>query len=307
MSTNIFLEQENLQMLWEVLIDEPLIKQLCNTEVKLNELVRIFESNVSEFFMVEKNNCNNLIELNKKYILLIINYVMKITNTTNTTNTTNNSNTNNIQNQNAQNQYRKIKIHPEEPLKQPITFEDIQNDRRSLFEKELNKKQDEFANAMTLSVPPVPKFSDTLDEPISEIELEIKRIQEQRNYDIEIINNTNKNSNTAVDENWLKPQETSIKNEKLMKINNTNINTLNSINASNNTKHITWEDEVEQNEVTNIFGKLKKITANTINFENNDDNYHYSNTSNIFQDQIDEIKKDISVLNEKLDLILQKL
>jgi hypothetical protein len=244
--------------------------------------------------MVEKNNCNNLIELNKKYILLIINYVMKITNTTN------NSNTNNIQNQNAPNQYRKIKIHPEEPLKQPITFEDIQNDRMSLFEKEFNKKQDEFTNAMTLQVPPVPKFSDTLDEPISEIELEIKRIKEQRNYDIEIINNTNKNSNTAVDENWLKPQETSIKNEKLVKLNSiTNLNTI-------NTKHISWEDEVEQNKV-NIFGKLKKITANTINFENNDDNYHNSNTSNDFQNQIDEIKKDISVLNEKLDLILQKL
>jgi hypothetical protein len=294
MSINNFFEKENLQMLWEVLVDEPLIKQLCNTEVKLNELVRIFESNVSEFFMVEKNNCNNLIELNKKYILLIINYVMKITNTTN------NSNTNNIQNQNAPNQYRKIKIHPEEPLKQPITFEDIQNDRMSLFEKEFNKKQDEFTNAMTLQVPPVPKFSDTLDEPISEIELEIKRIKEQRNYDIEIINNTNKNSNTAVDENWLKPQETSIKNEKLVKLNSiTNLNTI-------NTKHISWEDEVEQNKV-NIFGKLKKIKANTINFENNDDNYHNSNTSNDFQNQIDEIKKDISVLNEKLDLILQKL
>jgi hypothetical protein len=216
------------------------------------------------------------------------------------TNTTNNSNTNNIQNQNAPNQYRKIKIHPEEPLKQPITFEDIQNDRMSLFEKEFNKKQDEFTNAMTLQVPPVPKFSDTLDEPISEIELEIKRIKEQRNYDIEIINNTNKNSNTAVDENWLKPQETSIKNEKLVKLNSiTNLNTI-------NTKHISWEDEVEQNKV-NIFGKLKKITANTINFENNEDNYHNSNTSNDFQNQIDEIKKDISVLNEKLDLILQKL
>jgi hypothetical protein len=295
MSINYFLEQDNLQMLWEVLIDEPLIKKMCNTEVKLNELVRIFESNVSEFFMVEKNNCNNLIELNKKYILLIINYVMKITNT------------NNIQNQNAQNQFRKIKIHPEEAVKQPITFEDIQNDRMSLFEKELTKKQDEFANAMSLQVPPVPKFSDTLDEPISEIELEIKRIQEQRNYDIEIINNTNKNTNgnLSLDENWLKPQETSIKNEKLVKL---------------NTKHITWEDEVEENEATNIFGKLKKITANTISlnspispittissniFENNDKNYHHSD--NIFQDQIDEIKKDISVLNEKLDLILQKL
>jgi hypothetical protein len=278
MSINYFLEQDNLQMLWEVLMDEPLIKKICNTEVKLNELVRIFEANVTEFFMVEKNNCNNLIELNKKYILLIINYVMKITNTAN------NSNTNNMQNQ-----FRKIKIHPEEAIKQPITFEDIQNDRMSLFEKELTKKQDEFTNAMSLPVPPVPKFSDTLDEPISEIELEIKKIQEQRNYDIEIINNTNtnKNGNLSLDENWLKPQETSIKNEKLVKL---------------NTKHITWEDEAEENEAVNIFGKLKKITADTINANNAN-----SFENNIFQDQIDEIKKDISVLNEKLDLILQKL
>jgi hypothetical protein len=298
MSNNIFLEQENLQMLWEVLIDEPLIKQLCNSEVKLNELVRIFESNVSEFFMVERNNCNNLIELNKKYILLIINYVMKITNTPN------NSNANNIQNQIPPNQYKKIKIHPEEPRKQPITFEDIQNDRMTLFEKELNKKQDEFTNAMTLPVPPVPKFNDTLDEPMSEIELEIKRIQEQRNYDIEIINNTNKNSNITANENWLKPQETSIKNEKLIKINT--INNLSTVNANSSPKHISWEDEVEENEAVNIFGKLKKIKTNTNNFENNNDDEHV-NTGNNFQLQIDEIKKDISILNEKLDLILQKL
>jgi len=293
MSINNFLEQENLQMLWEVLIDEPLIKQSCNTELKMNDLIRIFESNVRDFFIIEKNNCNNLIELNKKYILLIINYVMKITNTPNL-----NNNNNNI-NSSTTNQYRKIKIHTDEPVKQSITFEEIQNDRKTLFEKELNKKQEEFTNAMTLHVPPVPIFSDNLDQPISEIELEIKRIQEQRNYDIEIINNTNNNSNLSLDENWLKPQETSIKNEKLIKLNS--INSLTSVNMNNSTKHITWEDEVEeieqnqekiQSEANTIFGKLKKIT---------------NNTSDNFQNQIDEIKKDISVLNEKLDLILQKL
>ena len=170
MSINYFLEQENLQMLWEVLIDEPLIKQYCNSEVKMKELMRIFESNIKDFFMVEKNNCNNLIELNKKYVLLIINYVVKTTNTTNTTNI------NNIQTSSSvtSSQYKKITIHPEEPVKQSITFEDIQNDRMSLFEKELNKKQEEFTNSMALPVPPVPNFSDALDQPISEIELEIK-------------------------------------------------------------------------------------------------------------------------------------
>jgi hypothetical protein len=289
MSINNFLERENIQMLWEVLVDEPLIKQFCNTEIKLNELLRIFENNINEFFIMEKNKSNNLIDLNKKYILMIINYVIKITNTDAT----------NVQNKIAQNQYKKIKIHPEENVKQSITFEDIQNDRITLFEKELTKKQEEFTNSMTLHVPPVPKFNDNLDEPISEIELEIKRIQEQRNYDIEIINNTNKNSNLSLDENWLKPQETSIKNEKLVKINSIN-------NLTNNTKHISWEDEIEnnqytlQNEASNIFGKLKKISTNITSNEN-------TNTNNYFQLQIDEIKKEISGLNEKLDLILQKL
>jgi hypothetical protein len=308
MSKNYFLEQDNLQMLWEVLIDEPLIKQTCNTEAKMNDLIRIFESNVRDFFMAEKNNCSDLIELNKKYILLIITYVMKISNTTSISNISNMSNISNTQANSATNQYRKITIHPDEPVKQSITFEEIQNDRKSLFEKELNKKQEEFTNAMALPVPPVPNFSDNLDQPISEIELEIKRIQEQRNYDIEIINNTNKNTNTGSDENWLKPQETSIKNEKLLKINSlTSLTSLTNITTNTSPKHITWEDEIEQTsiqaETTNIFGKLKKITNDTI-ISNSDDDIKNSNN---FQLQIDEIKKDIFVLNEKLDLILQKI
>jgi len=288
MSINNFLEKENLELLWEVLIDEPLIKQLCDSVIKFKTLMHIFQSNLNEFFMTEKNNCNNLIELNKKYILLIINFVIK---------SNNNQNTIPTQASHAANQYKKIKIHEDEPIKQSITFEDIHNDRLNLFEKELNKKQEEFSNAMTIPVPPVPNFSDKLDEPMSEIELEIKKIQEQRKYDIEIINNTNKNMQVSSDANWLKSQETSIKNEKLSKINNNIINN----------KHISWEDEqqiheqqiheeeIDEEEI-NIFGKLKKIT------NSNDDNSVVPN----YQLQIDDLKKEISALNEKLDIFLQK-
>ena len=284
MSINDFLEKENLELLWEVLIDEPLIKQLCDSVIKFKTLMHIFQSNLNEFFMTEKNNCNNLIELNKKYILLIINFVIK---------TNNNQTTIPTQTSHATNQYKKIKIHEDEPIKQSITFEDIHNDRLNFFEKELNKKQEEFSNAMTLPVPPVPNFSDKLDEPMSEIELEIKKIQEQRKYDIEIINNTNKNMQLSSDSNWLKSQETSIKNEKLNKINN----------IINNNKHISWEDEkqiheeplVDEEEI-NIFGKLKKITNSS------NDNIVEPN----YQSQIDYLKKEILSLNEKLDIFLQK-
>jgi len=289
MSINQFLEKENVELLWEVLIDEPLIKQLCDSVIKIKTILQIFQTNLNEFYETERKSCNNLMELNKKYILLIINYVMKI------------KNTNNAQELAGTNQYRKIKIHQEEPVKQSITFEEIQNDRKTLFEKELNQKQEEFTNAMSLPVPPVPNFSDELDQPISEIELEIKRIQEQRNYDIEIINNTNKNSSSSVDENWLKPQETSIKNEKLVKLNSiTGLNT-----SLNNNKHISWEDEKIQldyqqdEEINNIFGKLKKINNTT-------DNTRPNNGIPNYQLQIDELKKEISTLNEKLDIFLQK-
>lgn len=303
MSINDFLEQDNMRLLWEVLIDEPLIKQLCNTELKINNLLQIFESNINDFYLKEVNNCKTLIELNKKYMLVIINFVIKIT----TPNTNKQPlNTNQIINP-PQSAYKKIKIHPEEPSKQSITYEDIHNERMNFFEKELNKKQEEFTNAMSLPVPPVPNFSDKIDEPISEIELEIKKIQEQRNYDIEVINNTNKNTNLTMDTNWLKPQETSVKNEKL--------------NATVD-RHIYWEDEQKLNEKeidldtdTDIFSKFKKITSNITLAANNDiqnqSQYHpqsHSQSQNThYQMQIDEIKRDMSKMNEKLDLILEKL
>jgi len=298
MSINDFLEKENLELLWEVLIDEPLIKQLCDSLIKYKTLMHIFQSNLNEFFNAEKNNCNNLIELNKKYILLIINYIIKTNNNNN--NKTNQSEPHPQNESSMRPQYKKIRIHEDEPIKQSITFEDIHNDRLNIFEKEFNKKQEEFTNAMTLPVPQVPNFSDKLDEPMSEIELEIKRIQEQRNYDIEMINNTNKNTNGSSDANWLKPQETSIKNEKLIKINNITRQNAN----NNNNKHISWEDEKQESlyelkeepEEINIFGKLKKIITSNDN----------AVTPN-YQTQIDEIKKEMSALNDKLDLILQKL
>jgi hypothetical protein len=305
MSINQFLDKENIELLWEVLTDEPLIKQLCDTEIKIKTILHIFQTNLHEFFDREKNNCTSLIDLNKKYIVLIINYVMKI------------NNNSNFQEIPTNNQYRKIKIHQEEPVKQSITFEEIQNDRKTLFEKELNKKQEEFTNSMSLPVPPVPNFSDKLDQPISEIELEIKRIQEQRNYDIEIINNTNKNSNSSVDENWLKPQETSIKNEKLAKLNS--ITGLNIILNTNN-KHISWEDEkiqegkveyheeyIQDNEEEiNIFGKLKKINNTPSNSSDNSLDNTPNNYIPNYQLQIDDLKKEISALNEKLDIFLEK-
>jgi hypothetical protein len=88
-----------------------------------------------------------LVDMNKKYILLILNYANKQIK------------------QNTKPEYKKIKILDEIPQKKVnelITYEDIQNDKRSQFDKDLNRRQEEFTNAMALPVPPVPKFNDKL-------------------------------------------------------------------------------------------------------------------------------------------------
>jgi hypothetical protein len=120
---------------------------------------------------------------------------------------------------------------------------------------------------MTLPVPPVPKFSDKLEDgPISEMEKAIQEITAQRNYDVEQINRNNNNSitNSNVD-NWLKPQETSLKSDKLsnhMQItnntNNTNNNTNN--NSGNKLKYIKIENNdldsnIYQNQIIDLGNK----------------------------------------------------
>ena len=215
MNTTSFLNNENVKVLWDVVIDEDIIKRQSR-EFHEN-ILNLFRSNLKGFYDVESQKTTNLIDMNKKDILLILNYANK---------------------QIAQNikpEYRKIKILDELPQKKVselITYEEIQNDKRSQFDKDLNRRQEEFTNSMALPVPPVPKFSDNLEDgPISEIEKAIKELTSQRNYDVEQINKSNNNSLNSNTDNWLKPQETSVKNDKLtpqQPIQNGNINGNNS-------------------------------------------------------------------------------
>jgi hypothetical protein len=298
MQVEMFLERENIQLLWDVLIDEPMIKKICTSQNKVNELMNIFENNLKAFYLREKPSCNSLVDLNKKYIMLLINYVIKLQ--------TQPSQVNHPHAPTPPN-FKKIKIHDDnDTVHQQITYEDIHNERMSKFEKELNKKQEEFTNSMALPVPPTPNFNDNMDEPISEIELEIKKIQEQRNYDIEMIsksynsaNSTNSgnnatNPNSSKNINWLTSQETSIKNEKLT----LDFQSLTPLTNENN-KHITWSNENQfyepdqeygvNEETENLFKKLKKVDP--INY----------------QPQIDELKSELASLHSKINIILEQL
>ena len=344
MDVTYFLNNENVKVLWDVIIDEDIIKRQPR-EFHEN-ILNLFRSNLKGFFDVESSKTTSLVDMNKKYILLILNHANKQIA------------------QNVKPEYRKIKILDELPQKKVnelITYEEIQNDKRSQFEKDLNRRQEEFTNSMALSVPPVPKFTDDkLDEgPISEIEKAIKDLTSQRNYDVEQIsknNNNNLNSNT---DNWLKSQETSVKNDKmnpqLSNINGNNVN--NSINVNNSRlkyikidndnlenqiislerekqmspkKNVTWDltNEVRENEVmlkmeeiinddneedddTNIFKLLKRVpivkSETSVKSETTVKSETSVKSETTNDNKIAILQNDVKLLNNKIDLILELL
>ena len=155
----MFLLDDNKQMVWSLIQDEFTLKDHSHETVE--RIKDVFNTNIRGFFDSEKNKSTDLFDLNKKYILTIIGYI-----------------NNNI---------LKPKKKPEVTEDKYYTHEDIQNDKRSQFDKELNIKKNEFTSAVTLKIPPVPKFSDTKDEPIVEMEEALRKMAEQRKYDIDQI------------------------------------------------------------------------------------------------------------------------
>lgn len=284
---NPFLKKQNIKTIWDVISEEEMFKFLSrDIQAKISDM---FINNIKGFFEVERNKTNNLVDMNKKYILLILNY---------------------IKNTFPQKLPNKITIFNEEPVsKELITYEEIQNDKRSQFEKDFNKVQEEFTNSMSLPVPEKPEFADKYsDGPLIEMDKIIKEMTAKRNYDIEQFNrNYQTNINQA--DNWLKSQETSVKAEKIPIINNTN-NTNNIKNT--NQKHISWKDdniileltenneeneENEENEDNNILNKLKKIE--TLNLEEN-------RIQNL-ETKISKLEDQFVILNKNIEKLIEKI
>ena len=288
---NSFLKKENIVMIWDVISEEEIFKFLSR-DIQ-SQISDMFINNIKGFFEVEKNKTNNLVDINKKYILLILNY---------------------IKNTFPENLPSKIKIFNEEPvLKELITYEEIQNEKKTQFEKDFNKLQKEFTNSMSLQVPEKPEFADNYtDSPISEMDKIIKEMTAKRNYDIEQINR-NYQTNITQPDNWLKSQETSVKAKKL-----------NSGFQLETKKNVTWNknEEIIRENITeennnefkdiqdiqelenNLFNKLKKVNNNP------NQNIHFSIEEPLslesplsLEERIKKIEHIVESYNNKFDLL----
>ena len=237
-----FLKKDNIALLWEVISEDDIMRE--KDELFQNQIYTLFTNNIEGFHESHRGQNITLINLNKTYIRLIINYI---------------HNNHNLEKE-------KEREREKEREKEKEKFRD-----KSKFEMDLTRKQNEFTSAMTKPVPPVPKFSDKIDEPMSEMALAIKLAQEQRNYDTEQFHN----SNTE----WLKAQETSVQNEKMtkkyIKISNKEENIDNGIiDLESREKRISWQEQDSLTEIIpdlpfhddmleGIFGKLKKVNPAT--------------------------------------------
>jgi hypothetical protein len=308
MSESLFNKKENIQMLWDVVSDEDIFKFL-SPDIQ-SKIYNVFINNIQGFFQIERTKTNaSLVEMNKKYILLILNHIK----------------------QTYSYQPSKIKIHNDPPVKELITYEEIQNDRKSQFDKDLSKRQEEFEDFMSIKSPPVPEFADPVgktDKPIKEMDKILKDMLAQRNYEVEQINksyNNIINSNDSQVDNWLKPQETSLKSEKFQEIKSeepqnysrfkflneiepglSNINPTAKKNVSFNNKDqvntFNSEPFSEEEEQNSLFSKLKKINKKeeniTLKIQEKDLNE---------EDRLTKLERNIANLNEKMDKILALL
>jgi hypothetical protein len=259
MSITYFNTKENVQILWDVIYEEEIFKFL-SYDIQ-NNIYSIFINNIPRFFETEKMNVKTLVELNKKYIILILDYIKK----------------------NYSYQASKIVIHNEPINKELITYEEIQNDKKNKLEKDFSKRQEEFEDSMTLKAPPLPEFSNKdKDEPIKEMDKILKEIQAQRNYEVEEINRSYNNFNQL--DNWLKPQETSVKQETIPKKNVT-------FNKDNEIRLFHESESINAEEHDDIFSKLKKVKK----------------IEDIQGDRIANLEINMNNLNEKMDQILALL
>ena len=276
-----FTNSHNLDLLWEVLLDELNI----NIENKnlLSNIRLVFESNL-KLFTSRSNPNTNIINLNKQFLSQLLIAVNKLF-----------PNFSSIQK--ADPNVKRINITNEDIL-EPYKIEDIQSARKSDFDKELEIKKMELENYLTPVKPKELDFSDkNLDAiiPSGGMDSLLADKMAERNFDIENIQHASFNTSNINLEQWLKPKETSVNSEKKeqrqMELNN------------KNPKKVSWNEtvnsnislKIEETSTLDIFQKLKK--NNLENTSQTESKYQVQNT-NPLPDQVEVFKNESNIKNQ---------
>jgi len=151
---------ENKQMLWELLRDNKAFDGFSNTQYQ--KVIQTFNTTMTTIGDVQ--NKNPLIEQNKIFISEMMSRLQT------------------------------IKSEPETmPINddQLLTRDEIQTQKRNEFEKNLERRQQEFTKYMDLHIPDDIDFSDKkTEEPIQNVDTLIHAKMKERSYDSILVNDT---------------------------------------------------------------------------------------------------------------------
>ena len=154
-----FITNENIDLLWEIILEEEFIRKVVSRE-KIVEFRNYFIVQIKEFQNVTSKLNIPLVQLNKQFIT---NFMMVL-------------------------QPPSSVVTQKTPNKQLYTSQEIQDERKTQFENDLTRKQNEFTRAMSVPVPEIPKFGEDLDKPIgSAMDELIAKTLAERNYEIQQI------------------------------------------------------------------------------------------------------------------------
>jgi hypothetical protein len=229
----------NINLLWDVLLDELCIN--TNNKTLVTNIKTVFESNI-KLFTARCNPKTHIMELNKQFLSQVVFAVNRLFP--------------NLNKQNQEQNIKKINITNEESS-EPYKIEDIHLSRQTEFEKGVERKRMELENYMTPQKPKELDFSyGDLDGKITEMDSLISEKMVQRNLDIEQLYN----SSNIDPETWLKPKETSVKTEKINRLQNKLTNTNTNTNDKDLKKKVSFADFSSNNAISN-----NAISNNDIN------------------------------------------
>ena len=245
-----FLTKENVELLWEIILDDEGIKRIH--DVNNPNFQNFFINQVQVF---KHSGFQDLMNMNKMFITNIIDIATSV----------------------------KERPREREQDNGLITYENIQTDRQTKFDKEYKQKAFEFQDAIKLVVPEQLDFTEKKDIPIIEMERLISETIAQRNFDI---NKILKDVPSPLN----KPKQQNHNQIKYIKIDKNNLDINNEV-IDLQPKKVTWDNKVEEidipeENVPNIFSKLKLIPQKV---ENNIDFF------------IDEVSNELSETIKKLD------
>jgi len=293
MST-LFTTNENIDLLWEIILEEEFIRKVVSRE-KIVEFRNYFIVQIKEFHNATAKLNIPLVQLNKQFIT---NFMMVLQQPTTTPNNTPN---------NSQN-------------KQLYTSQEIQAERKSQFENDLTRKQNEFTRAMSVPVPEIPKFGEDLDKPIgSAMDELIAKTLAERNYEIQQIQRQMPPPQTLNSSQQQSQQQTQ-QQIKYIKIGEEvkgpvmtpiDVNDVFGKTTEKNTgvvKNVSWgENEYQEYNHTqqpsyetgfnHLFSKLKKVEPNSQEQQDIQD----------LKMSVNKIQKQMTSIHEKIEILLNRI